>query len=205
MIGSTFRPGHAPVRGGLPRAAAASPARHTGCNNLGDRLLRGVAGTLFTLGAIKVFIAAEDHPPPHVHAFHQGEGWTARFRFSFLSDVTGLYRFHRRGRRPTDATLEAVADAVTAKLPVCREAWWHTHGTRHGIGLINRPIETRTLPATTQGDPIRAKVALAPGAAAVAIVSAAYSPANGKVALALADGRKLILTAGQHIEEAAEW
>lgn len=164
-----------------------------------------MAGTLFNLGAIKVFIAAEDHPPPHVHAFHQGDRWTARFRFSFLSDVTGLYRFSRRGRRPTDATLEAVADAVMRNLPVCREEWWQTHGARHGIGLINRPIETLTLPATTQGDKIRAKVALAPGSTAVSIVSATYSVGSRKVALALADGRKLLLTAGQHIEEAAEW
>ena len=57
-----------------------------------------MAGTLFWIDAIQVFIGAEDHPPPHVHAVHTEEGWVARFRFSFLSDVTGLYRFRRRGR-----------------------------------------------------------------------------------------------------------
>lgn len=56
-----------------------------------------------------------------------------------------------------------------------------------------------------RGDKIRAKAALAPGGAAVSIVSATYSPGNKKVALTLADGRKFLLTAGQHIEEAAEW
>ena len=32
-----------------------------------------MAGTLFWIDAIQVFIAAEDHPPPHVHAVHTGE------------------------------------------------------------------------------------------------------------------------------------
>ena len=49
-----------------------------------------------------------------------GEGWVARFRFSFLSDVTGLYRFRRRGRKPTTATLDRVAQAIMANLPACR-------------------------------------------------------------------------------------
>jgi hypothetical protein len=33
-----------------------------------------MAGIPFSIDAIKVFIAAEDHPPPHVHAIHAGEG-----------------------------------------------------------------------------------------------------------------------------------
>src|SRR5271165_682388 len=94
-----------------------------------------MAGTLFWVDAIQVFIGAEDHPPPHVHAVHTGEGWVARFRFSFLSDVTGLYRFRRRGRRPTEATLNDVADAIMANLAACRAGWWATHGRRHGIRL----------------------------------------------------------------------
>jgi hypothetical protein len=32
-----------------------------------------MAGTLFWIDAIQVFIGAEDHPPPHVHAVHSGE------------------------------------------------------------------------------------------------------------------------------------
>jgi hypothetical protein len=161
-----------------------------------------MAGTLFWIDAIQVFIGAEDHPPPHVHAVHSGDGWVARFRFSFLSDVTGLYRFRRRGRRPTTATLERVADAIMANLPACRENWWTTHGSRYEIGLVNRRVETR---GTTGSDGILAKVALEPRPAAVRIVAASYDPASGKVSLVLADGRTLLLTAGQHIEEAEEW
>ncbi len=161
-----------------------------------------MAGTLFWIDAIQVFIGAEDHPPPHVHAVHSGDGWVARFRFSFLSDVTGLYRFRRRGRRPTTAILEQVADAVMANLPACRENWWATHGSRHEIGLINRRVETRGIAG---GDGFLAKVSLKPRLAAVGIVAASYDPDSGKVSLTLADGRMLSLTAGQHIEEAEEW
>jgi hypothetical protein len=32
-------------------------------------------GTVFRIDAIQVFISAEDHLPPHVHAVHAGEGW----------------------------------------------------------------------------------------------------------------------------------
>jgi len=161
-----------------------------------------MAGTLFWIDAIQVFIAAEDHPPPHVHAVHTGEGWVARFRFSYLSDVTGLHRFRRRGRRPTEATLERVAEAIMAHLPACRESWWTTHGSRHEINLVNRRVETRRI---KDGDGVLAKVALQPSKAASSIVSATYDPSNGQVGLTLADGRTLALTAGWHIEEAEEW
>ena len=161
-----------------------------------------MAGTLFWIDAIQVFIGAEDHPPPHVHAVHTGEGWVARFRFSFLSDVTGLYRFRRRGRRPTTATLDRVAEAIVTNLPACREGWWVTQGSRHEIGLVNRRVETRPI---ANGDRFLARVALKPGKGAATIVAAGYDAGSGKVALTLDDGRALLLTAGQHIEEAEEW
>ena len=161
-----------------------------------------MAWTLFWIDAIQVFVAAEDHPPPHVHAVHTGEDWVARFRFSFLSDVTGLYRFRRRGRKPTEATLDRVAEAIMARLPACRESWWATHGSRHEINLVNRRIETRPIEG---GDRLLAKVALKLSKAAAGIVSTGYDPSNGKVGLTLEDGRTLALTAGQHIEEAEEW
>lgn len=161
-----------------------------------------MAGTLFWIDAIQVFIGAEDYLPPHVHAVHSGEGWVARFRLSFLSDVTGLYRFRRRGRKPTTATLDRVAEAIEAKLAACRENWWATHGSRHEIGLVNRRVEMRDIAG---GDGFQAKVALKPSKTAVGIASASYDPVSCKVALTLEDGRTLSLTAGQHIEEAEEW
>lgn len=161
-----------------------------------------MAGTLLWIDAIQVFIGAEDHPPPHVHAAHSGEGWAARFRFSYLSDVTGLYRFRRWGRRPRTATLDRVAEAIVANLPACRESWWTTQGKRHEIGLVNRRVETRRIEG---GDGVLARVALKPSKAAVGIVSVGDDPASGKITLTLNDGHTLLLTAGQRIEEAEEW
>ncbi len=100
------------------------------------------------------------------------------------------------------ATLDRVAEAIEASLPACRESWWTTHGSRHEIGLVNRRVEMR---GSAGDDGFRAKVALKPNKTAINIVSAGYEPASGKAALTLADGRTLLLTAGQHIEEAEEW
>lgn len=168
-----------------------------------------VAGTLPIAGIapVEVFIATEDHPPPHVHAEHPGEGWRARFRFSFLSDVAGLYGVIRAGRRPRTAQLKRIEDAIVRDLGMCRAEWWATHGSRHGIGLVNRRAEVRQVPPAmdTRPNGLLVKVALSPGRDAVAIVSAAYDPAAETVTLVLADGRRFRLKAGQHIEEAEEW
>ncbi len=160
-----------------------------------------VAGTLFHMGKIRVFIAAEDHPPPHVHAEHTGEGWVARYRFSFLSDVAGLYRFSRKGHRPTPATLATVRDGIVANIGLCRAEWWATQGSKAGIGLVNRRVETKKLP----GGGIRARVPLQPGKAAALILSASYDETAREVLLSLQSHPLLRLQCGQHIEEAEEW
>ncbi len=54
-------------------------------------------------------------------------------------------------------------------------------------------------------DGILVKVALTPSPEAIGIIAASYDPRRRQVGLTLADGRKLLLTAGQHIEEAREW
>lgn len=161
-----------------------------------------MGGTIFRIGEIQVFIGSEDHPPPHVHAWHQREGWGVRCRLSFLSDVVAVYRFRRSGRRPAAATLDGIADQIEQRLSLCRSEWWHTHGARHGIGLVNRQAEIR--PATNE-DRILVKIALKPEGASVTIISAAYNAATGKIVVTLSDGRRLSLTAGHHIEEAKEW
>ena len=159
-----------------------------------------MAGTLFTIGAVQVFIAAEDHPPPHVHAWHPGEGWRARFRFSYLSDVAGLYGVRIVNRRPRARVLTTIVDAIIEDVVRCRAAWWKTHGTRGGLGLVNRRLEVR------EGSRrIQVRVALRPAANAIAIRLVGYDPLSQLVRLELADGRRLSLVAGEHVEEAEEW
>ena len=87
-------------------------------------------------------------------------------------------------------------------LPSCRAEWWATHGPRHGIGLVHRSIELRPAANT---DAVLAKVSLAPGRNAVRIVAATYESEEQAIGITLGDGRRLRLTAGQHIEEAEEW
>lgn len=165
-------------------------------------LCGSMAGTIFRIGAIQIFIAAEDHPPPHVHARHTTQGWVARFRFSFLSDVAALYRFKQRGRNPTVQTLDELEEAIVRTLPDCRAEWWATHGDRHGIGLVNRCIVTRP---DANADGVLAKVPLKPDRGAATVAAATYDPGAGGVTLTLADGQQLSLTSGLHIEEAEEW
>lgn len=159
-----------------------------------------MAGTLFTVGAVHVFIAAENHPPPHVHAGHPAEGWRARFRFSYLSDVAGLYGLRTMNRRPRARMLTTIEDAILDNPTLCRAEWWMTHGTSGGLGLVNRRLEMRAAP---QGAQVR--VALRPTEKAMVIRSASYDPPLRMVRLVLADGQRLSLETGKHIEEAEEW
>lgn len=37
-----------------------------------------------------VYVFANDHCPPHVHAKHRGEEWIARVKFSYLNTTVSL-------------------------------------------------------------------------------------------------------------------
>jgi hypothetical protein len=37
-----------------------------------------------------IYVFADDHCPPHVHARHRGESWIARVRISYLSTAVEL-------------------------------------------------------------------------------------------------------------------
>jgi len=93
--------------------------------------------------------------------------------------------------------LEGIATEIPANIQLCRAEWWNTRGGRAGIGLVNRQAETRPV---LSGDGILVRVALRPERPSHGIVSAAYTKTTGKVAMVLSDGRRLSLTAGQHIE-----
>ena len=47
----------------------------------------------------------------------------ARFRFSYPSDVAGLYGVRTMNRRPRARTLTTIEDAVIDNLVLCPAAW----------------------------------------------------------------------------------
>lgn len=140
-------------------------------------------------------IFPDDHPPPHVHFVHRGEGWTVRVRFSFISDVVGRYREIRMaGHRPTESTVNQVLDYVEATLPRCRERWWSFRGS---TGLEGRWIEVSAVGIV--------RLPLKPPRRLRRIAKATYTAAQGEVRVILDDGSEHIVEAGHGIEEAEEW
>ena len=112
----------------------------------------------------------------------------------------GLYGVRTVNRRPRARALTAIEDAVIDNLALCRAAWWETHGTSGGLGLVNRRLEM-----LKEAQRVQVRVALRSPANAITIRSASYDPPSRLVRLVLADEQRLSLVAGEHIEEAEEW
>jgi hypothetical protein len=146
-------------------------------------------------GVGDALIFPNDHPPPHVHFVHRGEGWTVKVRFSFLSDVVGLYREIRMvGHRPTERTVNEVLDYVEARLPVCRAKWW---AFRASTGLEGRwaEVSPKGLVRLPLGKPTQGR----------RVETTDYLVATQVVRLVLEDGAELRVAAGKGIEQAEEW
>lgn len=146
-------------------------------------------------GVGDALILSDDHPPPHVHFVHRGEGWTVKVRFSFLSDVAGTYGEIRMvGHRPTVRTVNEVLDYVEEKLPRCRERWWAFRGT---TGLEGRWAEL--------GPMGMVRVPVLPHRPPRRVARATYLIPTKEVRLVLDDGSGHVVKAGCGIEEAEEW
>lgn len=77
---------------------------------------------------ISVFIR-DEHCPPHVHV--RGNGWDARFRFSFLDGDVELWDVDPERRRPPSAVLAGIREALVQRhyLARARRIWWEKHQT----------------------------------------------------------------------------
>ncbi|WP_017253795.1 DUF4160 domain-containing protein [Pseudomonas tolaasii] len=73
---------------------------------------------------IAVFLR-DEHCPPHVHV--RGNGWDARFRFSFLDGRVELWDVDPERRRPPVAVLEGIRRALLQPhyLARARRIWWN--------------------------------------------------------------------------------
>lgn len=76
-----------------------------------------------------VYVFANDHCPPHVHARHRGEEWIARVSFSYLGDAVELMSIEPLKHAPAQRLINRLLSDVRAQLHACRRSWWDTQHT----------------------------------------------------------------------------
>jgi hypothetical protein len=79
-------------------------------------------------GAV-IYVFADDHCPPHVHARHRGEGWVARVRFSYVGSAVALISIAPLKNVPFQRVVNELLDDIQARLGECRRSWWTTRQT----------------------------------------------------------------------------
>jgi hypothetical protein len=76
-----------------------------------------------------VYLFADDHCPPHVHARHRGDGWIARVQFSFVNNDLGLLSIAPPKHAPLQRVVNELLDDVGDRVTKCRRQWWTTRQT----------------------------------------------------------------------------
>jgi hypothetical protein len=76
-----------------------------------------------------IYVFADDHCPPHVHARHRSEGWIARVRFSYVDNAIELISIAPLKNIPRQRIVNRLLDDVQTQLADCRQAWWTTRRT----------------------------------------------------------------------------
>jgi hypothetical protein len=71
-----------------------------------------------------IYVFADDHCPPHVHARHRGEEWIARVRFSYASSAVTLISIAPLRNVPSQRVVNRLLDDIEARRADCRRAWW---------------------------------------------------------------------------------
>ncbi len=74
-----------------------------------------------------VYVFADDHCPPHVHARHRGDGWIARVRFSYVSRALELMSIAPMKNIPLQRVMNLLLDNIQERLSDCRHRWWVTN------------------------------------------------------------------------------
>jgi hypothetical protein len=124
-----------------------------------------------------VYVFADDHCPPHVHARHRSEGWVARVGFSYIASAVELISMAPLRNVPLQRAVNRLLDDVQARLADCGRSWWTTTRTtcltnrwavRRAAGEIELPPE-RT-------------------ADAAQIADASYDPAGQRLRIVFRDG-----------------
>jgi hypothetical protein len=79
--------------------------------------------------AAVIYVFADDHCPPHVHARHRGEGWVARVGFSYVDREVTLISIVPLRNVPLRRVVNALLDDIQVRLTDCRRSWWQTRQT----------------------------------------------------------------------------
>lgn len=74
-------------------------------------------------GAV-IYVFADDHCPPHVHARHRGEDWVARVEFSYVGSVVELISIAPLKNVPLQRVVNALLEDIRDQLAECRRNWW---------------------------------------------------------------------------------
>lgn len=124
-----------------------------------------------------VYVFSDDHCPPHIHARHRGDGWTARVSFSYLTSVADLMSIEPVKRAPSQRTVNCLLDEIQHELPRCRKSWWLTRRT---TCLENQWVLVGAPGRMTLSDHV-------PGARQVS--DAEYDPSSEQVRVIFRDGK----------------
>lgn len=76
-----------------------------------------------------VYVFADDHCPPHVHARHRGEEWIARVKFSYVCNAVKLISIAPLKNIPLQRVVNALLDEIQTRQADCRRSWWATRHT----------------------------------------------------------------------------
>jgi hypothetical protein len=123
-----------------------------------------------------IYVFADDHCPPHVHARHRGEGWIARVRFSYVDNAIELVSIAPLKNVPRQRVVNRLLDDVQTRLADCRRAWWTTRRT---TCLANQW-------AIAQAGEFEIRTERAPDAKQIA--DAGYDPAADQLHVVFRDG-----------------
>jgi hypothetical protein len=124
-----------------------------------------------------VYIFSDDHCPPHVHARHRGEGWIARIKFSFVTNVVQLISIAPLQNIPLQRVVSRLLDDIHARLDVCRRHWWNISRTtclENQWMVPSRDGSLRVLPLRAAG--------------ARQVAASAYDPDNRQLRITFRDG-----------------
>jgi len=100
-------------------------------------------------GAV-IYVFADDHCPPHVHARHRGEDWVARVGFFYVGSTVELISIAPLKNVPRQRVVNELLDEIHTRLADCRRSWWTTKqttcltnqwATAPGAGLIELRLE----------------------------------------------------------------